>query len=80
MGERVLGATDYYTAEQIAQEFSEVKKVPAKYAQIPNEVFMSFLPAGKEELLESMLLIQDFGYYGGASLQPSLDVSSSVIC
>lgn len=86
LGKHVLGATDYYTPEQIVEQFKEVKPKAgrgATYAELPPEVFKGFL--GKtgmpelvqEEMLQNMQLMPQFGYYFGASLKETHDVSLS---
>ncbi|KAA6416036.1 MAG: hypothetical protein FRX48_00755 [Lasallia pustulata] len=83
LGKNVLGATDYYTPEQIVEQFKEVKPKAghgATYAELPPEVYKGFLAkAGlpefaQEELLQNMQLMPQFGYYGGASLKESHDL------
>ena len=84
LGKNVLGATDYYTPDQIVEQFKEVKPKAgqgATFAELPPEVFKGFLAkAGmpepvQEEMLQNMQLMPQFGYYGGASLKESHDVS-----
>ncbi|KAI4135266.1 MAG: hypothetical protein LQ347_000814 [Umbilicaria vellea] len=83
LGKHVLGATDYYTPEQIVEQFKEVKPNAgrgATYAELPPEVFKGFL--GKtgmaepvqEEMLQNMQLMPQFGYYFGASLKETHDL------
>ncbi|KAK2608576.1 hypothetical protein QQS21_002923 [Conoideocrella luteorostrata] len=72
-GQRILAATDYYTPSRIISEFENVMGKKASYAEVPHDVFKSFLPApAAQELLENMLLLQEPGYYAGADLKPSL--------
>ncbi|OAA66922.1 NAD(P)-binding domain protein [Niveomyces insectorum RCEF 264] len=72
LGHRVLAATDYYTATQVASEFAEVTGHKAQAVQIPEDTFKSFNPpAAAQEMLENMLLLQDPGYFAGESLAPS---------
>ncbi|KAJ6779891.1 hypothetical protein PWT90_08663 [Aphanocladium album] len=71
-GKQILAATDYITPNKLVSEFSEVIGKPANFFPAPADVFKSFLPPhGAQELLENMLLLQDPGYYGGASLDES---------
>lgn len=71
-GKQILAATDYVTPNTLVAEFSEVTGKTANFFQAPPDVFKSFMPpAGAEELLQNMLLLQDPGYYGGASLAES---------
>jgi hypothetical protein len=84
LGARVYGATDYYTPERIIKEFQEVKPENGsggKAVQIPESVFKQILgsmgmpEAIQDEMLENMLLMAEFGYYGGANLNESHSVS-----
>ncbi|KAK3678843.1 hypothetical protein LTR78_001296 [Recurvomyces mirabilis] len=69
LGKHVHAAVDYYTPKRILAEFAEVMKKPAAFAQVPGEVFKTFLPPPvAQELLENMLLLEDPGYYAGAAL------------
>ena len=73
LGHRILAATDYYTAQRIVDEFSEVTGHKAEVAQISAEAFKAFFPEQMaEEMYENMMLLVDPGYYGGQSLGPSL--------
>ncbi|RDW73224.1 hypothetical protein BP6252_07131 [Coleophoma cylindrospora] len=80
LGERIYGATEYLTVEEIVKQFSEVfpeDGKDAKAIELPHEAFLSALEAKgmpkfvQEELLENMRLMAEFGYYGGASLDES---------
>lgn len=72
-GKRILAAADYYTIDQLISEFSQVIGKPAQAVQISDDKFKSFLsPAAAQELLENMKLLEDPGYYAGASLEDSL--------
>lgn len=72
-GKQILAAANYLTPSQLVAEFAEVTGKPANYAQIPGDLFKSFLPpAIAEELYENMLLLEDPGYYAGADLAESL--------
>ncbi|KAK3723033.1 hypothetical protein LTR37_002179 [Vermiconidia calcicola] len=73
VGKHIYAAVDYYTPKRLVAEFGEVLGVPAAFAQIPEEMFKSFLPPPvAQELLENMLLLEDPGYYAGAKLGESL--------
>jgi len=84
LGACVYGATDYYTPEQIIADFQAVKPEAGKGGaarQVPEEMFKKIL-AGKgmpepiqDEVLENMLVMPQFGYYGGADLKESQSVS-----
>ncbi|PYH76841.1 NmrA-domain-containing protein [Aspergillus uvarum CBS 121591] len=72
VGQRILAADDYYSPQRIVDEFHEVTGYKVQTAQIPEEVFKSFLPAPiAQEMLENILLLEDPGYYAGESLAPS---------
>ena len=84
LGKNILGATDYYTPEQIVEQFKEVKPKAgegATFAELPPQVFKGFLAQQgmpepvQEEMLQNMQLMPRFGYYGGASLKESHEVS-----
>jgi hypothetical protein len=48
---------------------------PASYIKVPGEAFKTFLPESKaEEIYEMLMMIQEFGYYGGADLTESLEL------
>jgi len=80
LGKRIYGATDYYTLDQMVKEFKELYPEAgktAKYAELSHQAFKDNLgKAGQsaeagEELLQNMRLMNEFGYYGGASLDES---------
>jgi len=80
LGKQILGATEYYTPEQIIADFQALKPKDGqggKAIQMPEEMFKGILGSmgmpepGQQELLENMLLMPQFGYYGGADLKPS---------
>jgi hypothetical protein len=76
-GKQVLAATDYYTANRIVSEFGEVMAKQAAFVQIPADTFKSFLPPSvAQELLENHLLLEDPGYYAGASLDESKKIAA----
>ena len=86
LGARIYGATDYYTPEQIIADFQVVKPRDGSGGsaiQVPEELFKKILASVglpeplQEELLENMLLMPQFGYYGGADLKASHSVGSS---
>lgn len=87
LGKRILGATDYYTLDEMVKEFKEVFPEAGKTAktlELPHQVFKdnlgkSGMPEdGREELLQNMRLVNEFGYYGGAKLDDSHSVRSTV--
>jgi len=74
LGKRVLGATAYYTMQQIVDEFTEVTGKKGRFVQSQPDEFKRALAqgglnaAGQEEFLQNMFFMKDFGYYGGESL------------
>jgi len=80
LGKRIYGATDYYTLNQMVEQFKELYPEAGKTAktvELPHQVFKDILgksglpeEAG-EELLQNMRLMNEFGYYGGANLDES---------
>jgi uncharacterized protein YbjT (DUF2867 family) len=86
LGQRIYGATDYYTVDQIVKEFKEVYPEAGKNAaavELPEAVFKGILvqvgqpEEAAEELTQNMRLMNEFGYYGGADLNESQKVSKS---
>ncbi|KAF2132455.1 NmrA-domain-containing protein [Dothidotthia symphoricarpi CBS 119687] len=80
LGERIYGATAYYTPTQIIEEFKEsYPKVAAttSYNELPAEVYKSILgsiglpPSFQEEMSENHQLFSVAGYFGGANLDAS---------
>lgn len=72
-GKQVLGAADYYTAEEIVNIFAEVTGKKAVFIQVSPEQYKAVLPpAVAQEFLENQLFVEDPGYYLGESLEPSL--------
>lgn len=65
-GQKFCAATKLYSMEQQAEILSKATGKNVVYAQMPDEVFKSFLPPGPytEVLMEMMSYQQDFGYYG----------------
>jgi NmrA-like family len=87
LGARIYGATDYYTPEQIIADFQAIKSTDGQGGgakQVPEAMFKKILASKglpeplQEEMLENMLLMPQFGYYGGADLKESLAVSLKV--
>ncbi|KAI0398687.1 NmrA-like family protein [Xylaria palmicola] len=79
-GKRILGATDYMTAQEVLDTFAGVFKkagATAAYFQVPEEVFRGTLKGQGmpdyvvSELYENARLMEEYGYYGGASLDES---------
>jgi hypothetical protein len=84
LGERIYGATDYYTPAQIMEEFKQsYPKVAEKasYTELPGDVYAGILGSMglperfQTEMLENHQLFSVAGYYGGAKLDSSHAVS-----
>ncbi|OKL56558.1 hypothetical protein UA08_08087 [Talaromyces atroroseus] len=64
-GQILSAATNFYSMEEIVQTMSRVSGKMVKYNQIPVEVFEGFLPPEAADcLIEMLLYIEEFGYYG----------------
>jgi uncharacterized protein YbjT (DUF2867 family) len=83
LGKRILGATDYYTLDEMVKEFKEVfpeAGKDAKAVELPHQVFKDNLGVAglpeeaREELLQNMRLLNEFGYYGGTDLKESHEI------
>ena len=86
LGKEYLGATDYYTPQQVVDEFT--KQFPedgkgASFFEVPDDMYKGILgsmgmpPKIQEELLQNMKLLgKEYGYYAGADLKPSQKVSN----
>ncbi|KAH8880073.1 NmrA-domain-containing protein [Thozetella sp. PMI_491] len=79
-GKRVLAASEYKTGDEIVATFKKVFPEAGKTAtfmQLPQDVYKKALTGrgmpefAAQELLENMLLLDQFGYYGGAKLDES---------
>jgi len=87
LGKRVLAAENYYTFNEIVEQFKELYPEAGKTArfnEIPHEAFKGYLQSAagmnetvSQEMLENMRLLNEFGYYGGESLDFSHSVCIS---
>jgi len=77
LGKRLLSATEYLSAQQVVNAFKKVFPEAGKDASfysVPAEKFKEILKGqgmpdfAAQEFLENMQLLDQFGYYGGASL------------
>ena len=84
LGKQIYAATAYYTWADVVNTFKELKPEAgknAKFVQVSKEEYKGALasagmpPKAQEELYENMAFMNDFGYYGKASLDESLAVS-----
>jgi hypothetical protein len=61
----VLGVSGWHTPDFLIETFTKVTGKEAKFVQVEPEVFKGFLPPPvAEELLENMLLVRDYKYFG----------------
>ncbi|KIX08900.1 uncharacterized protein Z518_03557 [Rhinocladiella mackenziei CBS 650.93] len=83
LGARIYGASGYYTPERIIADFQAVKPKDGqggRALQVPEEMFKKVLaskglpPPLQEEMLQNMLLMPQFGYFGGADLKQSQSI------
>lgn len=84
LGKRVLAATKYYTLGQVVDifkaQFPEAGK-DATFYEVPHDTFKGFMTSSGMpdfaalEMLENVRLLNEGGYYGGASLEWSHSVS-----
>lgn len=64
-GRVFCAATAIYTLEDIAATISKVTGKTVKYVQVPEDVLRKFVPPpGDDIIIEMLLYVQDFGYYG----------------
>ena len=84
LGKDVLAATAYYNPKQIVATFQELYPETgkaAKFLRTSKEDYKAALAENgmpekaQEELYENMAFMNDYGYYGKASLDESLSVS-----
>jgi uncharacterized protein YbjT (DUF2867 family) len=77
LGKRLLGATKYLTGREVLDTFRNVFPEAGKtatYVNVPHEAYLGILKGYgfpeyvAMELLENMRLCDEFGYYGGESL------------
>ena len=80
IGKEVLGTTAKYTPNDICREFKAVIGKECKYVKLTDDQFKEALPLPpplKQELLENMILVRDYGYYGKHA-QQALEFSQKV--
>ncbi|CAJ2500339.1 Uu.00g031920.m01.CDS01 [Anthostomella pinea] len=77
LGKRFIGTTAYMTAQEVVdgfkKAFPETGKT-ARFYQLPEDTFRGYMSGTGapdfvvDEMYENMVLMQDFGYYGGLPL------------
>ncbi|KAJ5767232.1 uncharacterized protein N7511_004848 [Penicillium nucicola] len=77
----IYAASDYYSFDDLARDFESVIGAPLSIITVPSETFKAtlstFLPPNMaEEIFENLILLEDPGYYAGASLASSLSLLS----
>ena len=84
LGKRIYAATDYYTVDSILKDLEAVfpnKGKGAHFNQLSEETYKGILAGvglpkkAQDELYENMVFMDEFGYYGKASLDESYAVS-----
>jgi len=84
LGKRIYAATDYYTLNEIVAQFKELYPKAgqdARVVELPPKVFTDILTnsgqseEGAHELLQNIQLLGGVGYYGGADLKESHEVT-----
>ena len=77
LGERFLAATNYLTAQEMVDEFKELfpkAGKTAQYFEVPEAMFRDAMKSQGspeyviDEMFENLRLFEEFGYFGGASL------------
>ncbi|KAL9625975.1 MAG: hypothetical protein Q9164_007971 [Protoblastenia rupestris] len=83
LGKNILAATDYYTAEEVAETFKKVKpEAGGAFMTIDKDTYKGFMAkAGmpdfaQQEMYENMAFMHDYGYFGKKSLDESLDLTN----
>ncbi|KAI5477612.1 hypothetical protein MNV49_006099 [Pseudohyphozyma bogoriensis] len=76
-GSEVLAASEYISLEDIATQWSEVTGKTIVYQELPDSVFVQFVPQGGEQFADMFRFMQNFGYYGGKDLAPSQEELAS---
>jgi len=67
----VLGASGWWSGQEIVDTFKHVTGKTAQYVEPPADVWKGFLPNERvaQEMLENFLLIRDYKYFGGDAEQ-----------
>lgn len=77
----IYAASDYYSFEQVAADFTSVIGKPLSAVTIPSKMFKAGLAVSLpsdmvEEIYENLVLLEGPGYYAGADLTSSLELLS----
>ena len=64
-GERIFGATGWYTCTDMVSTIEKVSGEKVSYSAVPDEVFQSSLPPNiARELTETFMFMRDYAYFG----------------
>jgi hypothetical protein len=87
-GQRVLGASGYVTFIEVLATFKKLypkEGAKAIYQELPKDVYQGILEThakmpsyAAEEMVENFRLIDEFGYFGGESLDESIALAGGV--
>lgn len=82
LGKEFLGASEYSTPQKIVDDFKKLfpeAGAKASFVELPADVYRAAIKQAMQvpdfiaqELYENMRLMEEFGYYFGAALEPSL--------
>ena len=80
-GQRIFGATDWYTMTDAAATIEKISGKKTTFTSLPDEVFKGFLPPQlATELVETFSFIHEYAYFGAGAeegLTESLKVRMS---
>lgn len=81
IGTTVLGATGWYSPNQVVDIFKKVTGKELKYQSVSGEDFKkAFVPEFlAQEMLENFYLIRDYKYFGGADPEADLEKSLALL-
>ncbi|KAK6543592.1 hypothetical protein TWF694_000334 [Orbilia ellipsospora] len=73
-------ASGFYSGQEVCDTFEKVTGKKTNYFQIPEQMFIGFLPTKElgQELLENMLLVKDYGYFGPTVEESAKGVEESI--
>jgi hypothetical protein len=66
LGANLYGASGWWSPEEIVEIFKKTTGKSAKYSEVPDAVWKSFIPNETiaQEMLENFQLIRDYKYFG----------------